>query len=358
MGFQTMNDRQFHPAALGFAAAALLASSLVSAAQELPKVHLKVMGGASFNAQFRELEKPFWEEEITERSGGQITAEITPVNELGLKGTEILRLMNVGVLDFATPILGYVAPDEPLSAAADLAGLSPNVEIARQVSEIWLPVLDKAYQEKHGIKLLGIWPYPAQVVFCKTEFQQLSDLQGFKIRTGNSSLAEFVEAIGATPVTMPIGEVVPSLDRGVVDCAITGTLPGYDFKWYEVTNYVYALPLGWSQMVQAVNLKTWNRLGPEVQEFLAEQIADLADRAWNRTEYETEQGFLCLTGSDECAFGEPADMTMIEISPDDEVFLKQALVDRIIPAWIERCGEHCAEEWNKTIGELRGLKVE
>lgn len=338
-------------------ALAVFAMSSSASAQELPQTHLKVMGGASFNAQYRDFEQPFWVNEIPERSNGRITAEITPVNELGLRGTEVLRLMSLGVLDFATPILGYVAPDEPLSGAADLAGLSPDVQTAREVSEVWLPVLDKVYQEKHGIKLLGVWPYPAQVMFCKTEFTKLSDLAGFKIRTGNSSLAEFVEAIGATAVTMPIGEVVPALDRGVVDCAITGTLPGYDFKWFEVTDYVYALPLGWSQMVQAVNMKTWDRLGPDVQAFLQEQITDLADRIWERTDFETEQGFLCLTGSAECTFGEPADMTLIEISPDDEEMLRQVLVDTIIPKWVERCGDHCVAEWNETIGELRDLKI-
>lgn len=335
---------------------ALLSTSLASA-QELPQTHLKVMGGASFNAQYRELEQPFWLKQIPEHSKGKITAEITPVNELGLKGTEVLRLMGLGVLDFATPILGYVAPDEPLSGAVDLAGLSPDLETARKVSEAFLPTLDKVYQEKHGIKLLGVWPYPAQVMFCKTEFSKLSDLKGFKVRTGNSSLAEFVEAIGATPVTMPIGEVVPSLDRGVVDCAITGTLPGYDFKWYEVTDYVYALPLGWSQMVQAVNMKTWERLGPDVQTFLQAEITDLANRIWERTDFETEQGFACLTGSAECTFGEPANMKLIEISPDDETMLRQVLVDTIIPKWVERCGEACVADWNATIGELRDLKI-
>lgn len=342
---------------LASAAAAVLAVMGAASAQELAQTHLKVMGGASFNAQYRDFEQPFWVKEIPERSGGKITAEITPVNELGLKGTEVLRLLSLGVLDFATPILGYVAPDEPLSAAADLAGLSPDVKVARQVSEAWLPVLDKAYQEKHGIKLLGIWPYPAQVMFCKTEFSKLSDLKGFKVRTGNSSLAEFVEAIGATSVTMPIGEVVPALDRGVVDCAITGTLPGYDFKWFEVTNYVYGLPLGWSQMVQAVNLKTWERLGPDVQTFLQTQITDLQDRIWDRTDFETEQGFACLTGNGDCTFGEPVSMKRIDVSPDDETMLRQVLVETIIPKWVERCGEHCVAPWNDTIGELRDLKI-
>ena len=348
---------KFTHLALASVSAASIAFGGIATAQELPTTHLKVMGGASFNAQYRDFEKPFWEQEIPERSGGKVTAEITPVNELGLRGTEVLRLLNLGVLDFATPILGYVAPDEPLSGAADLAGLSPDVGVAREVSEAWLPVLDEVYQEKHGIKLLGIWPYPAQVMFCKTEFSKLSDLRGFKIRTGNSSLAEFVEAIGATSVTMPIGEVVPALDRGVVDCAITGTLPGYDFKWFEVTTYVYALPLGWSQMVQAVNMKTWERLGPEVQNFLQEQITDLSNRIWERTDFETEQGFACLTGNAECTFGEPADMQLIEISPEDETMLKQVLVDTIVPAWVERCGQECVAKWDATIGELRDLKV-
>ena len=51
----------------------------------------------------------------------------------------------------------------------------------------------------------------------------MADLKGKRVRTGGGSINDFVTAIGAQPVGIGFPEVYNSLERGVVDCAITGT---------------------------------------------------------------------------------------------------------------------------------------
>ena len=94
-----------------------------AAAQDLPKTPLKVVGAWGNLTQYKEYEQPFWTKEISEKSKGAITAEITPFNEMGLKGAEIFRLMRLGVIDFGSTVLGYVAADDARNEAVDLAGL-------------------------------------------------------------------------------------------------------------------------------------------------------------------------------------------------------------------------------------------
>jgi TRAP-type C4-dicarboxylate transport system substrate-binding protein len=212
---------------------AVLAGALVAGlaaanagAQDMQPVKLKVVGAWGNLTQYKNFEQPFWTKEVEEKSKGAVTAEITPFNEMGLKGAEIFRLMRLGVIDFGSTVLGYVAADDARNEAVDLAGLSPDVATARKVSDAYKPVLDKFYGERFGIKVLGIWPYSAQVLFCNGELKGLADLKGKKVRTGNRTLAEFVEAFGGTGVTLAFNEVVPALQNKVVDCAITGTLSG------------------------------------------------------------------------------------------------------------------------------------
>lgn len=338
---------------LAGAVAAGLAGAAV--AQDMPKTSLKVVGAWGQLTQYKNFEQPFWTKEIPEKSGGAVTAEITPFNEMGLKGAEIFRLMRLGVIDFGSTVLGYVAADDARNEAVDLAGLSPDVATARKVSDAYKPIYDKFYGERFGIKVLGIWPYSAQVLFCNGEIKSLSDLKGKKVRTGNRTLAEFVEAFGGTGVTLSFSEVVPALQNKVVDCAITGTLSGNSAKWYEVATHIYALPLGWSHVMHAVNLKRWNSLDPKVRAFLEKEIAGLEDRIWKAAAEETEQGYLCNAGKDGCTMGTKARMTVVPVSEADKALLKKALNEVVLPKWAARCQGDCVANWNETVGKVVGL---
>lgn len=339
----------------GLLAALMATIAGVAGAQELPKNHLKVVGAWGNLSQYKNFEQPFWTKTITEDSKGAITADITPFNEMGLKGPEIFRLMRVGVIDFGSTVLGYVAGDDPRNEAIDLAGLSPDVATARKVSDAYKPVYDKFYREKFGVQVLGIWPYSAQVLFCKGKIGGLADLKGKKVRVGNRTLAEFVEALGGTGVTLAFSEVVQAMQTGVVDCAITGTLSGNSAKWYEVADTIYALPLGWSQVMHAVNVKRWEKLDPKTQSFIKGEIAKLEDAIWKAAAEETEQGYDCNAGKDSCKMGTKAKMTVVPVSDADRVLLKKTLQDVVVAKWAARCTGDCVTEWNKTVGQIVGI---
>jgi TRAP-type C4-dicarboxylate transport system substrate-binding protein len=337
----------------GLAGAAIFAAGAL--AQDLPKTSLKVVGAWGNLSQFKNYEQPFWTKDISEKSKGAITAEITPFNEMGLKGAEIFRLMRLGVIDFGSTVLGYVAGDDARNEAVDLAGLAPDVATARKISDAYKPVYNAFYREKFGIEVLGIWPYPAQVIFCNGEIKGLADLKGKKVRTGNRTLAEFVEALGGTGVTLAFSEVVPALQNKVVDCAITGTLSGNSAKWYEVATHIYALPVGWSQVMHAVNSKRWNSLDPKVRDFIKAEIANLEDKIWKATDIETQQGFDCNIGKDTCTMGTKAKMTLVPVTEADKALLKKTLTETVVPKWAARCAGDCVAKWNDSIGKIVGV---
>ena len=129
--------------ALAAVAASLLAGA--AQAQDLPKTHLKVVGGLSNLTAYNDYEKPFWTKTIPELSKGQVTADIKGFNEMGLKGPELLRLMSTGVVEFGTATLSYFASDNPINEAIDLAGLAPDVKTAREVTNAFEPVYARLY---------------------------------------------------------------------------------------------------------------------------------------------------------------------------------------------------------------------
>ena len=141
-------------------AAGLLAGA--AHAQDPPKTQLKVVGGLSNLTAYNDYEKPFWTKTIPELSKGQVTADIKGFNEMGLKGPELLRLMSQGVIEFGTATLSYFASDNPINEAIDLAGLAPDAQTARAVTNAFEPVYARLYGEGNNVKLLGISTYPAQ----------------------------------------------------------------------------------------------------------------------------------------------------------------------------------------------------
>ena len=98
-------------------------------------------------------------------------------------------------------------------------------------------------------------------------------------------------------MTIAFGEVVPALEKGVVDCGITGTMPAYKAKWPEVTNTLFRLPVGFTVGIWVVNLNTWNKLSPDTQAFMEKQFKALEDKSWKAIEAETEEGVACTTGT-------------------------------------------------------------
>ena len=324
-------------------------------AQDLPSTKLRVVGGLSNLTAYNDYERPFWTKTIPEASNGKVTAEIKGFNEMGLKGPEILRLMSQGVIEFGTATLSYFASDNPINEAIDLAGLAPDVTTAREVTKAFEPVYASFYDKGNNIRLLGISTYPAQVLFCNATINGLADIKGKKVRTSSRTVAEFVEALGGTSVTMAFGEVVPALQNKVVDCAITGSMSGYSAKWYEVSTHLVALPINWNQQIHAVNQKAWAKLDPKVQTFVQTNVTKLVDDIWEAAARQTQEGYDCNTGAEACSQPVKGKMKLVEPSDADRALIKKVLQESVLPKWAARCSAQCVSDFNDTIGKTVGL---
>lgn len=326
--------------------------TLCAHAQGLPATKLKVVGSWDFLAQFKDFEKPFWEKTLPQLTGGAVTAEVAGFNSMGLKGTEIVRLMKLGMIDFGTTVLAYGAEADIETEGIDLAGLGDTIERAHSIAAAYLPVLDDFFQKNHGIKVLTIFPYPAQIIYCKDPVKSLSDLKGRKVRVGTRPIAEFVEAVGGVALNIPFGDAYAKLKEGAADCGITGALPGNAAKWYEVTRHLYPLPLGWSMSMQAVTLNAWHSLDPRVQTVVATEIAKLSQSIWDRAAFETTQGINCNSGQGACSLGTRSNMSVARIADADRALLGRVLREVVVKRWAQRCSVECVEKWNSSVGKI------
>jgi len=325
-----------------------------SAALADDPVVLNAVGTWSSLTNFQKHEEPFFNTRLREASDGNIVGKIQSQSGLGLKGFEIMRLVKNGVFDFAFGLPGYVAAENAIFEGADLSTLTQDIDTQRKVSDAYYPTLEKSFADIYNAKLLMLYPFPSQTLWCNGEVNGIEDLKGKKIRVYSTTLGDFVEGVGGTSVTVSFSEVIPALEKGVVDCAITGTMSAYTAKWNQVATHAYTLRVGWGLAFGAMNMDKWNSLSEGQQTLLQSEIATLTDAMWAETATEDDVAISCITGG-ECAIGEAGSMTLVEPSESDLKARDTIATEVVLARWAERCGADCAANWNETVGPILGL---
>lgn len=317
---------------------------------------LRVVGSWSSLTLYKNFEKPFWTEVVPAEMG--IETSMTSLSQVKLKGPAVVRQMSMGVFDVVHTVADYIVSDSPDLAGLDLPGVAMDIETAKKAVDAYRPALAKYLAEDFDVKLLSVVPYPAQVLFSSVPISGLDDLKGKKIRASGWTTSEFVSALGATGVTMSFSEVPQALQRGVVDCAITGSLSGYSAGWGEVSDYIYPLPVGgWDYVIGVISMNTWNNLSAEQQTKLQMLITEkLEEPGWAVTAKETQEGIACLTGK-ECPHGEPQNLMEVPVTDDARQRVKEVLVNNVLPALAEKVKPETMSTWNKTIGEVVGIQA-
>jgi TRAP-type C4-dicarboxylate transport system substrate-binding protein len=336
--------------------ALLLLAGVSAQGQELPPLHLKVVGGLGATIQFKNFEEPFWSKELAEKSGGKITAEVTPWDQFGIKGAELLQFTRLGAIVISTVSLSQIASEDPEAAAVDLAGLNPDIPTLRRSIKAYLPTLRDVYRTRYGLELLAIWSYPAQVIFCNRAINGLVDLKGVNVRVASAMHADFVAGLGGVGVAIPFDGLMDGLKKHVADCAITGAMSGYRLGLYKATTHIDPTTVSWGPYVLFANHDAWQHFPPAVRDFLTAQIDQLGDRLWDAAERETEEGIACLTGG-ACSAGPAAHMTLVPTADEDFKLLRKSFVDVVAPRWAQRCGAECVANWNQTVGREFNLTV-
>src|SRR6188768_2377601 len=175
--------RQFWVAA---ALAAMVASGAL--AQDLPKSQFKVIGLNGPTPASIHDEVPFWRKTITEASKGAITADITPLDQMGIDDKTMLRLLKLGVMDFAGLDISKMAGDDPRFEGCDLAGLTLDPDKARAACDAYRAVIDRQMQKNWNARLLAFGGNTPQVFWCKDVATGLAGFKGKKVRVFNNTM--------------------------------------------------------------------------------------------------------------------------------------------------------------------------
>ena len=318
---------------------------------------LRVVGGLAGLSQFTRWEEPFWTQELSRLSGGKFSADIVPFDRAGVPGSEMLYLLQLGVVPFGTTLLSSLPLQYLQYTAPDLAGLNPDIASLRTSVAVFRPYLEKTLREQQGIEMLAIYIYPAQVLFCKKPFTVLADLSGRRVRVSSAGQADFMGALGAVPVTVAFNELVGNLQSGNVECAVTGTMSGNTLGLHTMTSHLYSMPLNWGLAIFGANRAAWEALPPDLRALLRRELPKLEASIWAESERSTAEGIACNTGQSGCKVGAKGSMVQVPVLAQDERRRQEIFATTVLPRWLKRCGARCVDIWNQTIGPARNIAV-
>lgn len=209
-----------------------------------------------------------WSQDVARLSKTALTVRLFPSMQLGGRPPELYRQMVQGVTDATFTLPGYTSADFPMMALTELPGTATSAEDGTQ--KLWKHFDRFLAREFGDAKVLMLWNSDTASLMSKGKpIRALEDLKGMKIRTPSAAQSAQLEALGATPIDMPVTQIYNSLDRGVIDATMIPLSAALDFKLIEVARYFTVdAPLGRSPFLVAMNRTRYEKLPADLKKII------------------------------------------------------------------------------------------
>ena len=260
----------------------LAAGVLLSGAAGAQTINLKLHHflGPKSPAQVKMLEP--WAQNVEKASGGRVKIEIYPSMSLGGKPPQLINQVRDGVVDIVWTVNGYTAGLFPRSEVFELPFVHTNNPAATNLA--MHAMFDQYLKAEYsGVHVLFLHVHAGQGIQMVDKLvRKPDDLKGLKMRIPTRTGAWIIEALGASPVGMPVPDLPQALSKKVVDGAFIPWEIIPALKLQDQIKYFVEGPnkvrFGNTTFQVSMNEARWNSLPPDVQRAFTESSGE----AWVR----------------------------------------------------------------------------
>ena len=205
-------------AAVGSAAAGALAAPMVSRAQT---TSLRFQSTWPAKDIFHEYATDF-AKKINDMAGGRLKVEVLPAGAV-VPAFQLLEAVAKGTLDGGHGVVAYHYGKNSALAlwgSGPAFGMDPNMLLAWHYYGGGKALLEEIYKSLNlDVVSFLTGPMPTQPFgWFKNPIAKVGDLNGLKFRTVGLAVDVFTD-MGVAVNPLPGGEIVPALDRGLIDAA-------------------------------------------------------------------------------------------------------------------------------------------
>ena len=193
--------------------AALTSFAVPADAQQVTlRLHQFLPAGAPVPKNFIEP----WARKVEADSGGKIKIELYPSMQLGGTPPQLFDQAKDGVVDIVWTLPGYTPGRFPKTEAFELPFIAGNGEQNSQAA--WDYYEKNMKDDFKDVKVLAVHTHGPGLLHVKGNgVRKLEDMKGLKLRGPSRVVNKLIEALGATPVGMPVPAMPDALSKGVID---------------------------------------------------------------------------------------------------------------------------------------------
>jgi len=202
-------------------------------------------------------------------SGGRIKTEVYPASQLGAIPRQIEGVQFGAIQCAILPPEFFVGIDERFEVMA-APGLVDTVAQAQRLTTdpavLNLMIGLGAEKGLHGVGLLMATP---SCVISKAPIRHLADFKGKKLRVLASQFqtAAF-QRLGATPVAMTLGDVLPAIQQGAIDGALSSIGNFTNMHYVDAAKYVTEINQPVIFAVVEISKKWYDSLPQDLQQIV------------------------------------------------------------------------------------------
>ncbi|MBI1363615.1 MAG: C4-dicarboxylate ABC transporter [Proteobacteria bacterium] len=221
----------------------------------------------------------FWVQEIRsaadaieKRTDGRVTFKIYAGGVMG-SDDAVLRKIRLGQLQGGAVTTGALS-----AAYADAAiyGMPFKFNSFAEVDFVRAK-MDKMILD--GIEAGGLVPFGLAeggfaYIMSKSPIRSVADLKSSKVwAPSNDNLSiETLKELGVTPVTLGLGDVLTSLQTGIVDTVATSPVGALALQWHTGVKYMTELPVVYFSALMVLDGKAFAKAKPEDQKVIREEL--------------------------------------------------------------------------------------
>ena len=217
-------------------------------------------------------------ERIAKATGGRV--KIT-INDSLIPGTQIVSAVRDGRVEMSAALHSYLTAEEPRFGIFNLPGLIEGMDDYVKVGNaFWFEDTHRIWKERYKSVVLAEGAWCTQGLFTKTPIHTMEDFRNKRLRVHNPQTAALMNALGAKPVPLALPEVMPSLERGVIDGVFTSSCYGNGQEYWRFAKNVQDWTLGpingWAIII---NQDVWAKLPPDLQQKVSAEMLLLQKEA-------------------------------------------------------------------------------
>lgn len=258
-------------AAAGLTAATLAPSAAQTVRWDMPNEY----GAATITAQADVV----FSERLAENTDGRIQITHHFGGALGLRSIDHWSAVSDGAVPLASTYVGVFTGLDPIFLLTSMPFLATNPAQARTLLQAAWEHYESAFERSNQI-LLFSEPWVPVGIWATSPVTEPEDLRGLRIRTYDRNGTMVMERVGASPIQMTWGDVVPALATNTIESVLTGASPGLATNFQDYMTYYHEVGFVMGSSMVHMNRDEFEALPEDLQQILLDTAREVEDIVW------------------------------------------------------------------------------